>query len=135
MMSLSLVLEKSRLVSVYVCEHLNVYTTFFTLRHSLCLNELELLFCSIWNFSWCYAGCRSVNVMFSLHPDELGVSDTSSYEVQRRERGSMEQRVTQRREDKSVDEEMRKMNLMMLGPGSSTYLSVSIMIHFLCVFL
>lgn len=55
----------------------------------------------------------------------------------KREKGSMEQRITQRRKerDKLVEEEMRRINLMMLGPGSSTYLPLhlSVIIHFLCV--
>lgn len=92
----------------------------------------------ICSFSGCYTGCKFVNILFPLLPDDLGINDTTIYEVQRREKGSMEQRIQREKRRKSVEEEMRKINLVILGPRYiyylSTYLSICLsIIHFLHV--
>lgn len=123
---------------VCICVNIFMYmTTCFKLRHSQFFNEPELLFCCIWSLSWCYTGWKSVIVLLPRWVRNPWHNQLWST----RKRKGVEQRIIQRREerDKLVEEEMKKINLMMLGPGFCIFLPtclsvcLPIIIHFLCV--
>lgn len=100
-----------------------IHTTFFRLNHVQFLNELELLLCSIWSVPCCYSWVQICQCLVFPSPRWVRTqwhNDLGSTKKRKRKHGTSNN-TKEKRRDKLVEEEMTSINLMMLGPESSTY--------------
>lgn len=100
-----------------------IYTTFLRLKHVKFLNQLELLFCSIWSFPCCYSWVQICQCLVFPSPRWVRSqwhNHLGSTKKRKRKHGTRNN-TKEKGRDKLVEEEMTSINLMMLGPELSTY--------------
>lgn len=112
-----------------------VHTTLSRLKHVQFLNELELLFCSIRSFPCCYSWVQICQCLVFPSPRWVRSqwhNHLGSTKKRKRKHGTRNN-TKEKGRDKLMEEEMTRINLMMLGPESSTYPPLSLSFYIFCV--